>query len=205
MSKCYIFGACEINNYNYIRINKNENDIIICADGGIKHTLKLGIIPDILIGDMDSTNKMQAITIIKYNPIKNDTDMLLAVKKAIELGYKEINIYGGIGGRLDHTYANFQILAYIIDNDCNGYLYDEKTVVTMTKDKFVFDNFEYKYISIFSYGEKIDKVTIKGLKYEICDLNLFNTFPIGISNEHINKKGSVEINQGKLLIIMCNE
>lgn len=205
MSKCYIFSAYKISNYDYIKINKSNKDIIICADGGFKHTLKLGLKANLVIGDMDSNDNLKAENIIKYNPMKNDTDTLLAVKKAIELGFKDIHIYGGIGGRLDHTYANIQTLAYIADNACKGYLYDENTTVTMIKDRFVLDDCKQKYISVFSYGEKVKGLTIKGLKYEVLDLDIKDIFPIGISNEYLGEKGIITINEGRLLIMLCNE
>ena len=111
---CYIFGAIPIDSFN---LKINENDIVIAADAGIINVRKFNIKPDYIIGDFDSLGYTPTDSNTIIHPIeKDDTDTMLAVKLGFKKGYKDFRIFGGIGGRLDHTFANIQTASYIAEN-----------------------------------------------------------------------------------------
>ena len=107
---CYIVGAGDNSGTNFL---KRENDYVIAADGGLLWLQKRNIEPDMIMGDFDSLGFVpEGNNVIQHEIMKNDTDMMLAVKKALEMGYDKIKLYGGTGGRIDHTLSNIQTMLY---------------------------------------------------------------------------------------------
>ena len=201
---CYIVGAGE--NYG-LDFTPSPNDFVIAADAGLCYLEQCGIAADLVIGDFDSINALPSHpNTMALNPEKDDTDMLAAVRKGIEAGYSVFHIYCGTGGRIDHTIANIQILAYLSQNDMRGFLFDRDSVFTaITNRKMAFDKIPSGYISVFSYTEKSEGVYLHGLKYELNNATLTNTFPLGVSNEFTEKESSVSVNSGTLLIVFPKE
>ena len=199
---CYIFGALPVNRFDF---KLTDKDIVIAADSGIKNTEKFNIPPDYIIGDFDSLGyKPDSDNVIVHPVEKDDTDTLLAVKKAIELGYKNFRIFGCIGGRLDHTFSNIQTAAFIADNGGNAIFYGDTENFTVIKnDVLEFSETNFGNVSVFAL-ENCDNVNIQGLFYELKNGNLTPDFPLGVSNKFINKKASVSVEDGKLLIIWEN-
>lgn len=211
---CIIFGASYIEDTSYIKIDKD--DYIICSDGGYDNLKKLNHIykrePDIIIGDFDSINNInfsKDIKLLKFPKDKDDTDLMLAVKKGIELGFNKFTIYGALGQRFDHQYANIQLLYYTLNKNIYSELIDENTIIFMLSansfnNKILLKE-EYKnyYISIFSYSDNCI-VTSTGLFFELNDTEIKNNFPIGISNRFKNSDSlpSIWIKYGVALIVI---
>ena len=104
MSTCYIVGAGDF----YGELSPRDGDIIIAADGGYDTLKKLGIEPDLLLGDMDSLTEVpRALEKLVYPVRKDETDTHLAYLEGVRRGYTDFVIYGGVGGRDDHTFANY--------------------------------------------------------------------------------------------------
>lgn len=206
--KAIIIGASKNTSSDFLK--KHTDEFIIAADGGYQLCRKENIEPDILIGDFDTldTSLIQhPKSITKLNPIKDDTDTFFAVKYLLEKGYDEIHFYGCLGGKLEHTIGNIQILSYLLNHNAKGYLHseDDSQVTFMIEN----DSFEFKknvkgMVSIFSYTEEANDVTIEHMKYNLSHGKLDQSFPLGVSNEFLtNEKetGKVSVANGKLLII----
>lgn len=206
--KCIIIGAGE---FNEKVIGKNSDDLLIVADGGYYNYLKLennkDLFIDILIGDFDSLDLQKVnidsrTKILKLYPVKDDTDVLDAVKYALDMGYNEFYIYGALGKRVEHSIANIGVLSYIKDHNANGFLFDDKKVIRVVKNERIILDSKYSgYISIFSMYEKSSGVTVKNLRYELNNYDLYENYPLGIDNEFIGKSASIEVKKGKLLVI----
>jgi thiamine pyrophosphokinase len=107
-----------------------------------------------------------------------------------------------MGGRIEHSIANIQLLTRIAEEGGIGYLYDDNKVLTVIKDSEIeFPTKENGFISVFSLSDKSEGVTISGLKYEIENAELTNNFPLGVSNEYIGKPSKISVKKGILLII----
>ena len=201
---CYIIGAGE--NYG-LDFTPTPNDFVIAADAGIRYLEQCGITADLVIGDFDSLDDTPAHPNTKVlSPEKDDTDMLAAVREGIKAGYSVFHIYCGMGGRIDHTIANIQILAYLSQNGMQGLLFGKDSVITaITNQKITFDKIPSGYISVFSYTEKSEGVNLCGLKYELNNATLTSTFPLGVSNEFIGKESAISVDSGTLLIVFPRE
>jgi len=201
-TRCYIAGAgdfCET-------ALPEKGDYIIAADAGFLALNSRGIKPDVIIGDFDSLGEVpNHPNVIRSSPEKDDTDMMLAVKFGLMLGYEDFAINGGLGGRPDHTLSNIQTLAYIADNDAIGKLYSNDSCITAIKNgKYTFTPTEAikgKTISVFSFSEKAKGVTLKGLKYPLQYETLTYDNPTGVSNEFAGTEATVEVKNGILIII----
>lgn len=200
---CYIFGAMPVNSFDF---KINEEDLVIAADAGIKNTKKIGIEPDYIIGDFDSLGYTpDSSNTIIYPVEKDDTDTILAVRLGFEKGYKSFRIFGGIGGRLDHTFANIQTASFIAENNGNAVFYGKNENFTIIKNSEIsFPENHTGNISIFAL-ENCKNVNIKGLFYELENGNLTPDFPLGTSNKFINRASKISVAEGKLLIIWESE
>ena len=198
---CYIVGAGE--NYG-LDFTPSADDFVIAADAGIRCLEECGITADLVIGDFDSLNDSPTHpNTMALSAEKDDTDMLAAVKEGIKAGYSDFHIYCGMGGRIDHTIANLQVLAHLSENGMRGFLFGKDSVITaITNQTITFDKIPSGYVSVFSHTEKSEGVYLRGLKYELTDAVLTNTFPLGVSNEFIGKESSISVGSGTLLIVL---
>lgn len=197
---CYIVGAGECYGLDFV---PSDGDLVIAADAGIQYLEQRGIRADLVIGDFDSLCHIPTHPNTKVlNPEKDETDMLAAVREGITADYREFHIYGGTGGRIDHTIANLQILTDLAKNGKHGFLFDRDSVITAITDaRITFEAIQAGYVSVFSYTEKCEGVYLRGLKYELTDAVLTSSFPLGVSNEFIGKESSISVRRGTLLIV----
>ena len=200
---CYIFGAGEFVPCN---ITLTESDLVIAADCGYDHLLQIGLRADVVIGDFDSVTSSEiwedtVCEKLTYPPEKDDTDMMLAIKLGLSRGFGQFNIYGGLGGRLDHTVANIQALSFLAEHSAQGILHHPDYELTVIKNSsFTVAKDKTGYISVFSLSDTSENVTIKGLEYELEGATLTNSFPLGVSNAATGKKGIISVERGTLLI-----
>lgn len=178
---CFVFGAGEV--YSPRKMI-SPNDIVIAADGGYSKAVDAGLEPRAVIGDFDSgAQPIGAAHVVKLNRDKDDTDMLAAVKLGLRRGYKTFVIYGGVGGRLDHTVANLAVLRFLNSFDARGFLIDRDTVATVITDgKIALPKSVRGTVSVFAYGGEASGVTYKNLTYILNDATLTPDFPLGVSN-----------------------
>lgn len=196
---CYIVGAGENYGLDFI---PEKDDFVIAADAGFRYLQDRRITPDLIVGDFDSLSYIpQDGNVLKLAAEKDDTDMSMAIKEGIRAGYREFHIYAGTGGRMDHTIANIQMLAYLSEEKMRGCLFHRDSVLTViTNGQLLFDKECFGYVSVFSYSERSTGVYLRNLKYELTNATLTNSFPLGVSNEFIGKESSITVECGMLLI-----
>ena len=183
---------------------------IICADSGLYNAKKFGIKPDIVAGDFDSfTEELpEDAEIIASIPEKDDTDTLMAVKKAIELGYKNIELYGALGGsRFEHSIANIQTMVYALQQGCDLKIMGESILMVQSVDdgEVVYKKKGEMYMSVFALSESVGIDYLRGVKYPLENYLMVQSFPIGVSNEIEGEKAVLRINHGIALIILTDK
>lgn len=182
----------------------------VAVDGGITFFLENRIRPDYWLGDMDSAKERganavdEAIKTSRVSPIKDETDMALALSHVVAAGCQDVLIYGGLGGlRVAHTFANFQLLHQYAKkcDKCKVTMVSERNrIFALHNGKLDFPKREQGLISIFSLSDCSLGVRIKGLFYEFEGV-LTNDNALGISNEFCGKAASIEVEEGTLLVI----
>ena len=209
--KCIIIGAGDL---TMGELSVQEDDYVIAVDGGLSYCGILEVEPDLIIGDFDSVSEQEKLAIealqeeiperIVALPVeKDDTDMLAALKKGLELGYRDFRIYAGTGGRFDHTLANIQCLLYLKNQDATGYLVDGTGMILVLQNEAVHLNKKLEgTLSLFALGKEAKGVTIQGMKYTLEDYTLTNDYPIGISNEFIGEEACISVEDGELVCMI---
>ncbi len=199
---CYIVGAMSLT--PDLRPYPHSGDYVIAADRGFDSLEAYGVPPDLAVGDFDSLGHRPSHPNVIQLPVeKDDTDMLFAMRKGMELGYRRFILLGGVGGRLEHTLCNLQLLDWLACQGGQGFLAGEKTVATCIRDgkRITFPASMSGYLSLFCNSGTAQGVTLQGLKYPLERYTLSGALPIGVSNQFLGEDASVSVEQGSLLLI----
>ena len=199
MGTCIVFCAA---GFDALVEPVASDDLIIAADGGFVHTQKLGITPDIILGDFDSLGYTPDRANV-FPVEKDDTDAMLAVRRGLQLGYRKFVLYGSLDGpRLDHTVANCQTLQFLADRDAAGYLVGSGQLVTVVKNgSLTFPAGMEGTISVFCMGKDAEGVTLEGLYYPLENGTLTAGFPLGVSNHFTGAAAAITVRNGSLLVV----
>ena len=197
---CYVLAAMDPGE-SFTR-KKREGDIVVAADAGLRYAGRIGLNPDVVIGDFDSLGYIpDGIESVVFPKEKDDTDTMLAVRYGMKSGYKKFALIGAVGGRPDHSFANIQTLSFIAANggigiiDCDGF-----SMTVLSKSVVTFPKESKGKVSVFSLSEK-SVVSIRGLKYHADSIEIGFDFPIGVSNEFVGADSHVAVHSGMALIM----
>jgi len=207
MQRIIIFANGELPDLENARPLLRANDYVICADGGTRHALALGLTPNLVIGDMDSLEKDQwqklektGIPIELFPRDKNETDLELAINRAVELGPQEILIIAALGGRLDQTLGNIALLNNPYLATRNIRLDDGMEEIFFCRDQVEVRGRSGDIVSLIPWGNAVHGIRTHGLKWPLNDETLFPEKTRGISNEMLSDIATIDIDSGLLLI-----
>ena len=212
--KCVIISA---GSFPEVEIDLQEGDFCIAADAGFGYAQRLGILPDLIVGDFDSAKvappevlsgikeiaERDPERIVQLEVMKDDTDTLKAVRIGLSKGYRKFFLYGALGGnRFDHSLANIQTLTFIRHQGARGYIMDKDSMLFIAENETIrFRKGETGYLSVFCLSDVSRGVSLKGLMYNMEDGTLTNDFPLGVSNEFIaGEEAEISVKEGTLLI-----
>lgn len=199
-SICYIVGACEPGEMYFLERN---GALVIAADGGLRYLKEQRINADLVVGDFDSLGYVpQGQDIVRHPVEKDDTDTMLAVKLGLERGYRVFVLYGCVGGRLDHTYANLQTLVYLARHGARGYLVGDGALSSaICNGAMQFPARLSGTISVFCPDGMARGVNLSGLYYPLSNGELTSGFPLGVSNHFTGMDARVSVEDGTLLVM----
>jgi len=177
---------------------------IICADGGANSIYKLGLIPDLIIGDLDSIEP----PVLKYYSTRskivqykrqNDTDVEKCLKYAVRTHHTRAVILGATGNRLDHSICNLGILLKFHDQ-INISMMHENSYLQVLRGRNILDTDKGEIISIYGFDKKT-KIRSAGLKYPLKNIAL--PFGVSESTSNIALKNKIElrITGGKVFVV----
>ncbi|MCK6538846.1 MAG: thiamine diphosphokinase [Anaerolineales bacterium] len=216
MNRILIFANGELPDLDKARALLRDDDFILCADGGTRHALTLGLTPNLVIGDMDSIEKGQwqelekaGVSIELFPHDKNETDLELAIQRALELEPKQILILAALGGRVDQTLANIALLSDFRLSTLrqgSGQAFDVRLddgveEILFCRDQVQVEGRSGDIVSLLPWGAPVHGVQTKGLKWMLSDETLYPEKTRGVSNEMISNSAYVEIKSGLLLVI----
>lgn len=201
--------------YEPVQIPRKAGDLVVAVDAGLERLLAQQVDPDLILGDFDSldgkylsylekTDGTKSAEIHRLPCEKDDTDTMYALRVCLERGYREILLYGALGGRLDHTIANVQALAWLKRRGADGYLLGKRTLVTVVEKEKVLlpEGFEGTF-SLFALDSRVTGVTLEGMKYPLTEAVMENALPIGVSNEVSSEiRASAAVREGLVLMIL---
>lgn len=205
MKKCIILANGEPPKKSVIDfLDKKGYSTLICADGGSNSALKLDLIPDYIIGDLDSIKPetydyfYDKCKIIKIRS-QNDTDVEKCLKFAINQKFEEAILIGATGERLDHTFCNLGIVLKFF-NKIKIKILHKKSLLEAYTGKIILTAIPGEIISIYGFDEKT-KIKSAGLKYPLKNISLPFGKKESTSNVATRKKVELEIKNGKVFII----
>lgn len=190
------------------QVAPGEGDLLLCADGGYARALEAGLKPDGVIGDFDSMprSRVQGCPVLTLPTHKDDTDTGRCMAEGRDRGYREFLIAGGIGGRLDHTLANIQLLY-------DAALRGERAVLlgglnemqVLLPGSYRLPRREGRHLSLLAYSEEVSGVTVRGVEYPLENYTLTSRFPLGVSNEWTEAEAELSFTQGALMVLSTRD
>jgi thiamine pyrophosphokinase len=192
------------------KFDGNASTLVIAVDGGAQNCLNIRLMPDVVIGDMDSitlkviksiTSGKKPIKFINYIPQKDESDTQLAVDYAVGLGAKKILIAGAGGDRIDHTLANLFLLASPSLENSDISILTENNEIFVTRKSCKIAGAAGKTVSLFSLSPYTYFIKTSGLKYKLKNEKLLFSPVRGLSNVFTGNKAKIEISEGTLLIV----
>ena len=186
-----------------LRPYPTAEDYVIAADRGYDSLMAYGVVPDLAVGDFDSLGYQPDHPNVIQLPVeKDDTDMVFALRKGLELGYRRFLLLGGVGGRLEHTLANLQLLDWLTGQGGQGFLAGEKTVATAIRGpaSLTFPAAMSGYLSAFCNSGTAEGVTLENLKFPLEHSTLTSSFPLGVSNHILEPRARITVRDGALLV-----
>lgn len=202
-SKCLIVSGGDFSPIPSV----GPDTFVIACDRGYEHTLRCGVTPDLLVGDLDSCRVPvdPSIPQLRFPVEKDDTDTLAAIRIAIERGCTEGTLCCALGGRLDHTLANIQSLLFAEEHGLHLRITSADTELCLLRDGSLrLPRREGFSLSVFACTERCAGVSIRGAKYPLEEAELRNSFPLGVSNEWTEEAAEITVADGTLLIVLSH-
>jgi thiamine pyrophosphokinase len=208
MARAVIFVNGYIPDLEPVRRLTQPSDTILAADGGTRHALALGLMPSVVIGDLDSLTdddrrKLDTARteIRQYPRDKNGTDFELALHYAVEAGYREILVVAALGNRLDQTLGNLALLTdpSLVGLDVRADDGVEQAFFVRTQARI--EGRPGDLVSLIPWGGEVTGVATDGLRWPLRGETLYPYQTRGISNELLGETASVSLKSGLLLVV----
>ncbi len=210
-TKIVIIANGDMNEPDYYRRLVGENDYIICVDGGASYALTMGLVPALIIGDLDSLRDDDRLMLSKikaelvlHPPEKEKSDLELALDHAVEMDPQEVLIICAMGGeRIDHALINLLLLLKPLEKGIKAAIVDEKQEIRLVNQAqaIALEGRPGDYLSLFSLQTETKGIVTQGLKYPLYNESLFFASSRGLSNEFIATSAKVTLQEGLLMLI----
>jgi thiamine pyrophosphokinase len=211
--KAAVVAHGRVDDYDYIRSFLADCDMIVCADGGAEHVLACNLMPDAVIGDLDSISsslleKLEKCNckIVRYPREKDFTDTQLAVNYALANGADEIILLGCIGERLDHSMANIFLLVKLLRAGIRHVnIVNEKNSIYITDGIISLKGSIGDTVSLIPIGGSIKGIYTRGLKYPLKGETIELGNSLGISNVFTEPEVEIKFEEGYLLVFKSRD
>ena len=200
-----IIGASPILDGRVFQEFDPKDYFVICADGGYETALKLGLVPDLVVGDFDSAQKRPPASLrTLVLPVEKDvTDTMFAALKGLAKGLRDFVLLGCLGGpRFNHSLASIETLLYLRDHGAWGFLADERTkVFLLREEKLRITKLKGATVSVFPYGCPTCTVSYTGLQYPLTRGSLtVGGLLMGVSNSIVSDDAEIKVHSGTALV-----
>jgi thiamine pyrophosphokinase len=212
--RAIIFANGVLNHPEAVRDSIQSDDLIIAADGGGRLCRKLGLIPNVLIGDFDSLDEEdlsyfseRGAEIIRFPTRKDFTDLELALLHCRSLAIQEVTIFAALGARWDQTLANLLLPAASILRGMHIRLVDGPQEVRLMREgqESVVRGRPGDTLSLIPVGGDVQGVTTQGLEYPLQGETLYLGATRGLSNVFLGETALVKLKEGILLCVVIRK
>lgn len=211
---CIIVGGEAPSSLPKAFLEKANDSVLICADSGADTALQLGLIPKVIVGDLDSISEASrahfqrlGVKFLIHDKDKDKTDLELALEHAVTIGAKEIALLGFRGGRIDHEIGNLLLLTAKKYSQIRFALYEKSSIGHLLSESMSLEvsGKVGDIISIISVGHTALKISTSGLKWNLLN----NTIPYGssqtLSNVLADSSARIDIHSGSCFIFHLRE
>lgn len=175
-------------------------DLTIAADRGWDNALRNGVTPDILVGDMDSIDRVPSgVELVRVPAVKDETDTQLAIRIAIERGADCITLAGRLSGRADHTLSVIFMLESLKREGIACEIIDDRNRVRLLCGERASVERGYKYFGLLSLGTST--VTAASCRYPLEGATLRRDVPYAVSNEVIGERAEIAVAGDPVLVV----
>lgn len=209
IKRVIIIANGDLKNPAFYRDLIQNDDFIICVNGGSSHALAIGVRPDLLIGDLDSLPDQDRKNIMNANPElieypteKDKSDLEIALNYALDMNPTRIIIFGALGGkRADHAFINPPLLSLALWKNIPAVIIDEIHEISLHDKSFVIEGNSGDILSLFALSEVVRAIKTEGLKFPLNNEDLFFPSTRGLSNELTGSRVSIRFSSGLLLAV----
>ena len=207
--RAVVFVNGVVDDYEALRRWLQPGDYLVCADGGTRHCLALGLTPDVVVGDLDSVDPpvlqqlaASGVRVERHPTDKDQTDLELAIEAALVAGADQVLLLGALGGRLDQTLANLLILAQR-PWPVPIRLAEGRQIAQMLRSgqELTLDAPPGSTVSVLPLSAQVTGITYTGLKYALTGATLKLGSTRGISNLVVSSPVTIRIGTGLLLVV----
>lgn len=192
-------------------VKEEETEFIIGVDRGLLFLYEHGILPNYIVGDFDSTpaeviayyKGQTRVPIREYNPVKDASDTEIALRLCLGLRRRNILILGATGTRVDHLWANVQILKIALDAKADARIVDRHNQIRLLNQDFVLKKEDAygSYFSVFPLGGTVEDFSLKGARYPLSHHSLTPYDSLCVSNEIIEDKVEISFPYGIVVLM----
>lgn len=204
MTTCAIVGAADFNAEQFCEMDAaGAFDFVIAADAGYAHLQSVGRAPDLVMGDFDSLGHVpKGVRTVRFSAHKDASDMELAIKRAKSMRHDSLYVFGCLGGRLDHTLANLQVLAAASETGLSVCAIDADSAVFFVTgpDAFEAEARTSGTVSVFAMNDRVRGLCERGLEWELDEVELTSRSSQGLSNELIGEPVLIGVEEGTIAI-----
>ncbi|MBM7556638.1 thiamine diphosphokinase [Halanaerobacter jeridensis] len=212
MSRAVIFLNGELKgDKEFYQNHIKDDDTIFCADGGAEYTYQLDLIPELILGDLDSISEeviqfyQQHNIKFKRFPIEKDkSDTQLLLELVIDEGYEEVILFAALGKRFDHALANLYLLEGVFRENVDVKIITPNNHIEVIKGRKTIEEKAQKTVSFLPLSNEVTGVNLIGFKYELENGNLKRGETLGLSNIIEENEAQIKIITGTLLMIINN-
>ena len=200
MKRCLIIAGGD-----YAPIEPDGGDFILACDKGYAWCVREGIVPDLILGDFDSYGGKlpEGVPVLRFPIEKDDTDTMLAVRRASDQGFKAVRLCCCFGGRLDHLLSNVETLHYAATLGMEAEARDERTYLRILRSgSYTLPYRKGQSLSLIALTEQVKGLTIRGAKYEVENATLCKPTTLGQSNAFVTDV-ALSFESGMLAMICC--
>lgn len=213
-TRAVIFAGGELGDWATALVR--PDDYLIGADRGAWFLAEAGLPLHLAVGDFDSVDRSQfefikqyALRMLTFDAINKDwTDTELALREALDRGFREVVIAGCLGSRFDHTLANVYLLCLAADEGASALIAGERNeirILTGPGERRLAADPRYEHVSLLPVAGDAAGITLHGFAYPLNDATLRTGMTLGVSNKLAAPEGVIELREGRLLIIRSRD
>ena len=212
MNRCLLLTGGPLADCNAVSLDgwRDPDTLVIACDAGLRVAAHYQVSPALAVGDFDSFAGAlpPGIRVLRSSAQKDETDTMLGLQTALERGCRDFLLVGALGGRLDHTVANLQTLAWLTAQGARAELRANYTRVwAVENDTLTLSATGIRdwYLSVFAWGKTCHGVFLEGLEYPLSDAVLTCACPVGVSNRFSGDTARITVRDGLLVVMAVQE